>query len=143
MKTCIKCGCKRNDECFALRNKVTGVRNNTCKVCHKAYRDQHYRDNKQKDRARIYARKQAIKAQFKAYKQKLSCVVCGEDESCCLDFHHTSNEKERAVGQLVCAGCSWDTIMAEVNKCIIICSNCHRKIHAGKVSLAARVISNH
>jgi len=52
-----------------------------------------------------------------------------------LDFHHI-DPKTRCFGlstdELYR---SWKTIMAELKKCFIVCSNCHREIHAGLIKL--------
>ena len=60
----------------------------------------------------------------------------GECERCGLtspyysvfDFHHRDpNEKEADPGSLMHR--SWETIFKEINKCILLCANCHRIIH--------------
>ena len=62
------------------------------------------------------------------YKAGLECVVCGEDHSACLDFHHKNpKEKELLIGRA--SAYSLDRIKLEVKKCIVLCANCHRKHH--------------
>jgi len=62
------------------------------------------------------------------YKAKSKCVVCGEDNPACLDFHHKNpKEKDILIGRA--SAYSLDRIKAEVKKCVIICANCHRKLH--------------
>jgi hypothetical protein len=64
------------------------------------------------------------------YKQQRGCTTCPETEAACLDFHHKDrNEKDFEVGNL--GSYAWSTIMKEIDKCILVCANCHRKIHAG------------
>ena len=65
--------------------------------------------------------------------RKDGCVCCGEKEFICLDFHHTAGDKELIVSALV--NCSEARIRAEIAKCVILCANCHRKVHAGLLSL--------
>jgi hypothetical protein len=70
------------------------------------------------------------------YKHERGCVLCGEREPVCLDFHHLNpREKSRSVSAIWTRGCSWDTIQKEIEKCILLCANCHRKVHAGIVSI--------
>jgi len=33
-----------------------------------------------------------------------------------------------------------DTILKEVEKCIVVCSNCHRKIHGGKIAITDEMV---
>jgi hypothetical protein len=52
-----------------------------------------------------------------------------------IDFHHVNREKkERDVSEWVrCA--SYKKFYEEIKKCILLCSNCHRKLHAGQFEL--------
>ena len=65
---------------------------------------------------------------------KTPCIICGESEPVCIDFHHVNpDEKELAVSQM--NGWPKDKILAEISKCVTICSNCHRKVHAGIIQI--------
>lgn len=69
---------------------------------------------------------------FYEFKKTLKCVVCGESESACLDFHHKDpSEKEGAIANIVRGNRSFDAVLKEVEKCVVLCANCHRKFHAG------------
>ncbi|QCC55843.1 homing endonuclease associated repeat-containing protein [Natronorubrum bangense] len=58
------------------------------------------------------------------------CNRCAEQDPACLDFHHVDeDEKEMAVGKMISFGYSRDRIKAEIEKCIVLCANCHRKEH--------------
>ena len=55
---------------------------------------------------------------------------CGEDHIACLDFHHQNpEEKEHNIAWMLAFGFSKEAILAEIDKCIVLCSNCHRKEH--------------
>jgi hypothetical protein len=57
-------------------------------------------------------------------------MQCGEDHPSTLDFHHEDPaKKEASVRQLLDNGYSQKRILAEIAKCIVLCSNCHRKLH--------------
>ena len=75
--------------------------------------------------------KKRIKSNYKKlleYKKKIRCRVCGVRDHRVIDFHHLG-EKYGAVSQLIYQGYGWKTIMEEVDKCIPLCSNCHRIHH--------------
>ncbi len=75
--------------------------------------------------------KRNIKIWFKQFKNKLLCEICGETENCCLDFHHKNPmTKKSGIGLMVANGDTKTTILREIDKCTVVCSNCHRKIHA-------------
>lgn len=60
------------------------------------------------------------------------CADCGHQfPRCCMDFHHIVGEKRFSVGKGTCRATS--TLIKEIAKCIVICSNCHRIRHHGKV----------
>ena len=51
---------------------------------------------------------------------------CGEGRPRALDFHHTG-EKEHAVSEMITDGYSKQRILEEIDRCIPLCVNCHRK----------------
>ena len=89
-----------------------------------------YYKNKEREIKRIVERKNIIVKWFNEYKKVLKCEYCGENNPCCLDFHH-KNEKEKDYNISVMSnmGYSINRIKEEIDKCIVLCSNCHRKLH--------------
>jgi hypothetical protein len=78
------------------------------------------------------------KAYLDAIKSANKCSVCGEGRSACLDFHHLDpSEKGFSLSNVKCHGI--DTVKAEVKKCIVICANCHRILHAEEKAEAISV----
>ena len=58
------------------------------------------------------------------------CIDCGENHPACLEFHHVNQaDKTKEVVKLVDQNAGWERIRAEVEKCVVLCSNCHRKRH--------------
>jgi len=66
-------------------------------------------------------------------KETLSCAVCGlsgEDNAWALEFHHRNpEEKDYLISGMVAAGLAKKRILTEIEKCDVICSNCHRRDH--------------
>lgn len=56
------------------------------------------------------------------------CEICGYSKSLrALQFHHTNpKEKDFNVGGVIKIN---DEVIREINKCILVCSNCHSEIH--------------
>lgn len=70
------------------------------------------------------------------------CQICGYHKCIsAMDFHHV-NEKEKSFA-LGLRGLtrSWHSIEQELRKCILVCANCHREIHAGLVDITALKVS--
>lgn len=87
-------------------------------------------ENKQKVLDSNKRRKERILRLIRRYKSFCGCRVCGEREAVCLDLHH-EGEKEFTISSA--NGVSLARLRAEIRKCIVLCANCHRKVHAGLV----------
>ena len=72
-------------------------------------------------------RRQRTAAWLKAYKTSIGCEYCPENDHKCLDFHHCKGRKSFDLSRATGIGISLETIKNEIAKCIILCSNCHRK----------------
>lgn len=73
------------------------------------------------------------RAKLRAYiieVKKAGCSRCGEKHPACLQFHHTdpSNKVDR-VNRLLAQTKSLAKVVAEVEKCELVCANCHAKEH--------------
>jgi hypothetical protein len=70
----------------------------------------------------------AVKREF-LLSLKIACSRCGEDHPACLDFHHRDPAtKDMNIAQVM-GNISLKRLREEVQKCDVICSNCHRKLH--------------
>ena len=65
------------------------------------------------------------------------CTVCGYDTCIeALEFHHFgSSEKDFGLSEKGYTR-SWKRVKEELDKCILLCANCHREVHAGKLQLS-------
>lgn len=89
--------------------------------------------NRITDNKRIYKRKTEIKIWFKEFRKNLQCSKCPENHPACIDFHHKEGKekKDLEIARMVQCGYSKERILKEIEKCDILCSNCHRKLHWG------------
>lgn len=61
------------------------------------------------------------------------CNICGYNYcNRALEFHHR-NPKEKEFNISVKKSASWDKIRIEIDKCDLVCANCHREIHFKEV----------
>ncbi|MBU3923558.1 MAG: hypothetical protein KJ592_01435 [Nanoarchaeota archaeon] len=95
----------------------------------RACRRRWYAGNKKSEKGHIKRRKLEIKKWFCKHKSNLSCLKCGESHVATIDFHHSFGDKEKNISKMVADGYSIDRIKEELEKCEVLCSNCHRKIH--------------
>lgn len=113
MKTCSKCKLSKTLDSFAFR--VTENRHQSyCKVCHSEYTKERW--NKRKLDAIIY------KGKF--------CEVCKTEYPYpAMQFHHRDPlEKDVDWGKLRLR--SWSAITKELDKCALLCGNCHSIHHS-------------
>lgn len=100
------------------------------KAKHAEYSRRYYLANKEKVLVLSKANRAIAKARWDIFKRTLKCTKCGFNHPAALDFHHTNpSEKENLVSKLVSNGC-FAAAMEEVQKCIVLCANCHRVHHA-------------
>jgi len=97
-------------------------------------RRRYYLKNKAKVDADVYERRREQRCRNRRHliewKQNHPCK-CGENHVACLSFHHLdAGLKEDAVYKLAKSPVSLDRLQAEIDKCIVVCENCHKKIHA-------------
>jgi len=81
----------------------------------------------------VIKRRQNLKKMSVEYKGG-KCSLCGYNKCIsALAFHHLNpNEKDF---QISGKSISWDKIKNELEKCILVCSNCHQEIHTNLIHI--------
>jgi hypothetical protein len=135
-KKCSVCQEEKTESCFGFKNKKLGKLQSRCKECQAQYHKQHYELNKQRYLYKTKIRNKKYKKENKdfinQYKSSKGCKYCKEKTAVCLDFHHKDPKvKEANISRMKNSSHSKKTILREMSKCIVVCSNCHRKLHAG------------
>jgi lysozyme family protein len=95
-----------------------------------SYAQKYYRTDPQKNLARQHKRRAIVKAWVTNYKAMHPCVDCGEADPIVLDFDHREpKEKSFSISNIATrgGGASIKTLEAEIGKCDVRCSNCHRR----------------
>ena len=118
---------------FSFKNKNKGTFQSQCKECKKVYHNNYYRNNKHvyakakaKQIAKGYNSDKQLRDFCNSFKAN-GCILCNEKHYAALDFHHINPlEKDRTIARAT----SRKEIEKEVKKCVVLCSNCHRKYHA-------------
>lgn len=100
------------------------------KAYHKEYHKQWYSNNREQQKLRMSERRKELRDWFNNIKLSSKCSICGENHIACLDFHHTDpSTKDFDISLMVSNGLSREKILVEISKCIVLCTNCHRKLH--------------
>lgn len=96
----------------------------------KKYQREWYQQHKEKVIAKRKKQQLKIRIWFMRYKSTLSCVDCGANHPAVLQFHHRDRaEKSFAIADVVRKASSMKQITNEIEKCDVVCVNCHAKRH--------------
>jgi hypothetical protein len=75
-------------------------------------------------------RRASLAEWFEELKKEKCCYKCGFDHPAALDFHHRNpDDKLYEVALMPQWGISKKKILAEIEKCDVLCANCHRILH--------------
>jgi len=103
----------------------------------KQYRKDHLEERKEyekqykKNHTKEIKQRRNGKLQYvQDYKLSKGCQICGYNKNPgFLGFHHPNDDKEFNVSYACAQDLSLEKIKEEMAKCIILCANCHTKLH--------------
>jgi len=89
-------------------------------------------NNLNRQRKRDINKKWKAKQQeaFQSIKNLYKCYFCSEANSVCLDFHHVNPKTKKFNVAKMSGSFSMENLLNEISKCVVLCANCHRKLHA-------------
>jgi hypothetical protein len=132
VRICTTCRVEKPIEEFYRNKAQLGGREYLCKECSKSrHRTAEYRKN-----AAQSVRRHAIKHRDRVHQLKRDlgpCCnpACREENPVCLDFHHVRFPKVGRIDRVL----SYERLVDEAAKCVLLCKNCHAKEHAGMLKL--------
>lgn len=118
-KTCPKCDIKKPIDQDNFYIKKNGKFHHWCRNCND----------------KISLEKQTERKQMCVDYKGGKCIKCGYNKYIgSLDFHHVNpNEKKFNISNL--RTYSFDVLKSELDKCVLLCRNCHGELHGGVISL--------
>jgi hypothetical protein len=126
---CCRCGETKSAEEFAWRRRRKLQRDTFCRSCRSAYGKEHYAANRQKYIDQARAQKQRLCRERTAYLIEYfkahPCADCGELDSVVLEFDHLRDKLFNVSAGL--GNRNWESVLAEIEKCEVVCANCHRR----------------
>lgn len=130
-RLCPRCGTYQPLMEFHWRNRRRGTRQSICRACRKEVSRDWYMRLGDDQRARVKVLKDAARARNAKLVNGLKdnpCTDCGvKYPPYVMDFDHVRGEKLGDIGDMVGRGTSVANILAEIAKCELVCSNCHRE----------------
>lgn len=135
MKICRVCKKEKSLNEFSInKSKKSGI-NDECKECQKEYFRNYYKKNKEKHIKSVSKVTKTRKNFVLKIKKESGCVKCGYNKNpIALQFHHIdpSTKKFNISEQLTCC---IEKLKQEIDKCVILCANCHIIEHHTNKSL--------
>jgi hypothetical protein len=132
MKTCSKCGIEKELSEFNMRAKSKDGLAHQCKSCKREYYKKYYKDDPERYKLNADTLLQRMR-NYVIEAKNVPCMDCGVSyPSYVMDFDHRDpSQKVANVSQLARRG-NWIKIKAEIEKCDVICANCHRERTHGR-----------
>ena len=132
MKICSACKVEKPLSEFYKAKLCPGGLAYTCKRCADEHNRKTRHKNPEKTRAHRKRSGDKFRQEMKTFKQNHGCKICGELDPICLELHHLDpNVKDFNPSSAT----SRKLFYEEANKCVVLCANCHRKVHANIIKL--------
>jgi len=130
MKICSGCFEDKSLALFVVNKRSKDGRAKRCKDCHNKYNKSYWKSSPAR---RLAVKKTTRELQLRnktfvhEYLTRHSCISCGESNPVVLEFDHRDpKEKKFNISDGVRRCSTTDMIMDEIDKCDILCCNCHR-----------------
>jgi hypothetical protein len=116
---------------FYCRDVEQGLLEYDCIECLKVHRRKSYAKHRETTRASNdeWTRRAVETANEYLYQYLLThpCVDCGNTNILTLTFDHVRGQKSGNVSEMVSRGRSIETVKQEIEKCDVVCFNCHMR----------------
>lgn len=129
-KTCSKCNLSLDISNYNKNKRKADGLQTYCKLCSRLNSRAYYADNKEYHAAATRKRSDKV---VKENRQRVydiftnsKCADCPERNILTFEFDHVRGVKVDCVTLLLKSGYCWETVKAEIDKCDIVCANCHR-----------------
>jgi hypothetical protein len=109
--------------------KQRNLRTFTCKICKKEKTA--YNTGYTCNTCRASKKRKDNKLKALEFMGGSKCSKCGYDKChFALDFHHIDEDKKKFTLSAHW-NYSWQKLLPEIKKCVVLCRNCHAELHAG------------
>ena len=136
MKKCYMCKEEKEDEKFSKKKASKDGLQSRCSECMSKTMLIVYNKDRTTWNDRVKKQKGRKREWIDKIKQEKGCLICKESDPVCLEFHHKNpSTKEYNISFMACNCIGDERIKEEIEKCVVICANCHRKIHSGKIKI--------
>jgi len=146
-KKCKECQINKeiDDKNFHKRKGSKDGYDSYCLICRRKRNLSNYHKNQQNWRNTHTKTRLEKKEKIQEIKKTKFCLKCGEKRHYVLDFHHTE-PKNKTFQISQGEGRGWKAIEEEMDKCLVLCKNCHAEFHhfekINKITIKEYLIQN-
>lgn len=145
-KKCKKCDQTLPFSDFTKNKNMFGGVHYNCKPCSQQmdrlrYKNHVFQRNRIKQTSKL--RRNVNNSIVRGIKMELGCMICGENSHySVLEYHHPNDNKDITISQQRAK--QLKLLISEIKKCVCLCANCHRKVHANLLNIShLSLISDH
>jgi len=129
-KICSKCHEEYDISHFSW--SIKGIKRHAkCLSCRSEERIDYYQRHKEEELKYKYERQVNKRDEARqyvfAYLSERVCMDCGEYDPLVLTFDHVRGKKKMSISQMVNQGYSLEALQEEIEKCEVVCFNCHMR----------------
>ena len=128
MKVCNKCKQEKSFDEFYKNSKRKDGHQDYCKSCKSNFDKKQWSKHSDKWKDHYALKNKENREWLTELKSKSSCAKCGDSRHYVLDYHHI-DPKTKSLEVSNAVNYSRSKILTEIEKCIPLCSNCHREFH--------------
>lgn len=129
MKYCGTCGNDKDESEFNKNKSKKDGLGSICRVCSNKRSKEDYVKNPTYYKLKAKERRIQERIYFYTWLQTKKCVDCGNTDFRVLEFDHVRGEKSYNISSKI-AVFNLETLLKEIEKCDIVCANCHKIRHA-------------
>ena len=110
-----------------MRSKSKDGLKPTCKSCDSAYHREYWKDFPERRviiKENLKKHKGQVAEKIVAHFKENPCAKCGETNILKLEFDHLRDKKFN-ISEGITLGFAWKRMEKEINKCQVLCVNCH------------------
>jgi len=100
-----------------------------CRECVKIYDHNRHKNLRTKILKQKKDWREKTRSWYISYKKTLKCEKCGDNRWYVLTFHHTDKVLKEGEISVMSNRSSLETLKREIDKCKVLCSNCHLEEH--------------
>lgn len=127
IKICKDCGIEKDETLFYFKNKQKNtLKSSYCIECSKVRMNNYYHSHREEFKQNTKRTRKKARDFINNLLKENHCKDCGIKDIRVLEFDHVRGVKSQNISRMINGGNCVNNLKAEIEKCDIVCANCHR-----------------